>query len=67
MFEGEIKGLTTYDYISKCQQELRAEYDNYDIDTVDESVIFPPVEAMCHLGIKVKDGVVVEIYLNYLL
>ncbi len=60
-FEGNIEGITTYDYICKCQQERRNDYDTLD------KIGLTMGEASFFLGIKVKDGVIVEIYLDYAL
>lgn len=60
-FEGNIEGITTYDYICKCQQERRNDYDTLD------KIGLTMGEASFFLGIKVKDGVIVEVYLDYAL
>ena len=60
-FEGVVDELTTYDNICECQRESRKNYDTFDKED------FIMGEAVPQLIIKVKNGVIVEIYLNYVM
>ena len=56
----DVWGLTTYEKICKYQQEARAEYDSYG-NTEENNVL----ESPRMLIIRIKDGVIIEVYLSH--
>ncbi len=60
-FECSVEGLTTYENICESQQKRRNDYETLDKTSLTMG------EATSQLIIKVKNGVIVEIYLNSVL